>query len=347
MTTAVTDRLTVRDARADVLRRAERRLGELLADERARWSGVDERGAVPVDTVTSLVDAGGKRLRPAFCVTGYLAAGGDPGDPAVADAASAIELIHTGALLHDDVLDASDSRRGAPAAHVRHATVHAERGWRGESRRYGEGVALISGVLAMLYADRLTRDLPPSARDVWGEMVTEIQIGQHLDVAVAAEGVIAPELSRWIAICKSGRYSITRPLLLGAALAGRPDLTAAFEEYGECLGLAFQLRDDLIGAFGDSTVAGKPVGLDLEQHKMTLLLAEAAERDQQVRLLVNRPEWDTAALLDLLGESRTRIEERIDVLVERAGAALDQAAIEPVWREELSEMALEVAYRDR
>ncbi|MDI3422890.1 polyprenyl synthetase family protein [Streptomyces luteolus] len=346
MTTAVTGRDTVRQTRTEVLRRAERRLGELLADERARWSGVDERGAVPVDTVTSLVDAGGKRLRPAFCVSGYLAAGGDPDGPLVADAASGIELIHTGALLHDDVLDASELRRGAVTAHVKHAAVHQRRGWRGEARRYGEGVALISGVLATLYADRLTRGLPPAARDVWGEMVTEVQIGQYLDVAVAAEGVIEPELSRWIAICKSGRYSITRPLLLGAALAERPDLTPAFEEYGEALGLAFQLRDDVIGTFGDSTVAGKPVG-DLEQHKMTLLLAEAAERDPEVRRLVNRPEWDTEALHGLLGESRTRIEARIDALVERARAALESAAIDAVWRDELNEMALEVAYRNR
>ena len=346
MTTAVTDRDTVRRTRTEVLRRAERRLGELLADERARWSGVDERGAVPVDTVTSLVDAGGKRLRPAFCVSGYLAAGGDPDGPLVAEAASGIELVHTGALLHDDVLDASELRRGAVTAHVRHAGVHRQRGWRGEARRYGEGVALISGVLATLYADRLTRDLPPAARDVWTEMVTEVQIGQYLDVAVAAEGVIAPELSRWIAICKSGRYSITRPLLLGAALAERPDLTKAFEEYGEALGLAFQLRDDVIGTFGDSTVAGKPVG-DLEQHKMTLLLAEAAESDPEVRRLVNRPEWDTEALHGLLGESRNRIEERIDALVARAKAALDAADIDAVWRDELNEMALEVAYRNR
>ncbi|MEU0296565.1 polyprenyl synthetase family protein, partial [Streptomyces microflavus] len=194
---------------------------------------------------------------------------------------------------------------------------------------------------------RLVRDLPPAARDVWGEMLTEIQIGQYLDLAVAAEGVVEPELSRWIAICKSGRYSIHRPLLLGATIAGRPELAPVFEVYGEALGEAFQLRDDLIGVFGDPEAAGKPVGLDLEQHKMTLLLAWAAQRDERVRKLISRQEWDTAELLDRLGESRERVERHIDDLVERACGATDTVLLDSAWRQELAGMALEVAYRNR
>ncbi|MFD8115063.1 polyprenyl synthetase family protein [Streptomyces microflavus] len=336
-----------RQARDDVIGRVERRLREFLAAEGTRWAAVDDRGTVPVDAVTDLVAAGGKRLRPAFCAAGFLAAGGTVDDPLVVDAAAGVELIHTGALIHDDVLDASELRRGSPAVHTRHSAVHTGSGWLGEPRRYGEGVAIISGALANVYADRLVRDLPPAARDVWGEMLTEIQIGQYLDLAVAAEGVVEPELSRWIAICKSGRYSIHRPLLLGATIAGRPELAPVFEVYGEALGEAFQLRDDLIGVFGDLEAAGKPVGLDLEQHKMTLLLAWAAQRDERVRKLISRQEWDTAELLDRLGESRERVERHIDDLVERACGATDTALLDSAWRQELAGMALEVAYRNR
>ncbi|MFD7322418.1 polyprenyl synthetase family protein [Streptomyces sp. NPDC059875] len=338
---------TARQTRSEVIERVERRLSEFLAAEQERWLGVNSRGAVPVEAVTSLVAAGGKRLRPAFCAAGFLAAGGDPAEPLLVDAAAGVELIHTGALIHDDVLDASELRRGTPAVHTLHAAGHVEQDWLGEPRRYGEGVAIISGVLANVYADRLTRDLPPAARDIWSEMLTEIQIGQYLDVAVAAEGVVDPDLSRWIAICKSGRYSIHRPLQLGAAIAGRQDLAPVFEEYGEALGEAFQLRDDLIGTFGDSTAAGKPVGLDLEQHKMTLLLADAAERDESVRKLISEREWDTAEILDRLGEGKERIEQHITLLVERACGAIDRAGLDEDWRRELADMAVEVAYRNR
>ncbi|HEY9374416.1 polyprenyl synthetase family protein [Streptomyces sp.] len=337
-----------RAARLAVLEKVERRLAGFLTAERDHWVRVDPRGAVPVDAVTGLVAAGGKRLRPAFCVSGFLAAGGEAADEQlVVDCAAGIELVHTGALVHDDVLDASELRRGVPAVHTRESATHIASGWRGEPRRYGEGVAILSGALAQIYAERLVRDLPPVVRDLWGEMLTEIQMGQFLDMAVAAEGVIEPELSRWVAVCKSGRYSIHRPLLLGAAIAGRPDLAPAFEEYGEALGEAFQLRDDLIGVFGDSDAAGKPVGLDLEQHKMTLLLVEAAERDERVRKLISGNDWDTEEILDRLGESRLRIEQRIDELVARARTALERADLDDAWRAELGVMADEVAYRSR
>ncbi|WP_211358168.1 polyprenyl synthetase family protein [Amycolatopsis cihanbeyliensis] len=327
--------------------RVESRLDAFLATERARWAGVDSRAGVPVDAVTALVAAGGKRLRPAFCVTGFLGAGGDPDDPTIVDCAAGLELIHVAALIHDDVLDAAEFRRGSPAVHAKYTAEHAALGWRGEPRRYGDGVAILSGDLANVFAERLAHALSPGPRRIWGEMLTEIQVGQFLDMAVAAEGVIEPKLSRWIAVCKSGRYSIHRPLLLGAAIAGREDLAPAFEEYGEALGEAFQLRDDLIDAFGDSETAGKPVGLDLAQHKMTLLLAEAVQRDGRVRKLVSEPEWDTAALRERLIESKGDIENRIDVLVERAHRAIDRAPLGAAWRNELTKMAVEVAYRNR
>lgn len=339
----------VREIRAEIMERVEQRLADFLAGERAQWGPVDERGAVPVEAVASLVAAGGKRLRPIFCVSGFLAAGGDPADATIVDVSAGLELVHVSALIHDDVLDDSSLRRGAPTVHALHSAEHAASSWLGESRRYGEGVAILAGDLADVYADRLAHALSPRAREIWGRLRTEIIIGQFLDVAVAAQSVIDPEVSRWIAVCKSGRYSIQQPLVLGAAVAGRYDLAADFAEYGEALGEAFQLRDDLIDAFGDVHTAGKPVGLDLEQHKMTLLLARAAEQDERVRELVAESTWDVPRLRALLAEIGVadEIEEYIGILTSRARDAINEAPIDPVWRAELCALAVRVAYRDR
>ncbi|WP_306368844.1 polyprenyl synthetase family protein [Nocardiopsis sp. CC223A] len=347
MTTPAVDDL--RDLRTRLLDRVESRLDTLLRAERERWARIDPRACVPVDDVASLVTAGGKRLRPAFLLSGHLAAGGDPEDTRAVDCAAAVELVHVGALLHDDVLDDSDLRRGRVTAHVRHLRDHIDHRWRGEARRYGEGVAVLSGDFADILADRLTAELPPGVRLIWNAFLTEIVIGQHLDVDVAARSVVDPDLSRWIAVCKSGRYSIHRPLLLGAALAGRHDLAPVFERYGESLGEAFQLRDDLIDLFGDSDHTGKPVGHDLETHKMTLLLALAVRRDAHVRALVEQPEWDVPRLrdrLDSLGIGDV-IEERIGELVADAVQALEHSSLDSAWRDELVAMAHEVAYRNR
>ncbi|ALG09329.1 polyprenyl synthetase family protein [Kibdelosporangium phytohabitans] len=340
----------VRPARLEMMAAIETRLSGFLAAERERWAAVDPRCAVPVDAVAGLVAAGGKRWRPAFCVSGFLAAGGPEAETeTLLDAAAAIELVHAAALIHDDVLDDSPLRRGAPTVHTTHIATHAGAGWLGESRRYGEGTAILAGDLAMVYAGRLTAGLPDVARPVWDEMLTEIQIGQYLDMAVAAECVVDPAVSRWVAVCKSGRYSIHRPLLLGAAIAGRPQLATQFAEYGEALGEAFQLRDDLIDTFGDSAATGKPVGSDLAQHKMTLLLAMACGRDDRLRALVAEQEWDTEAIrLRLVdGGAREEIERRIGELVRWAREAIAQAGLDPAWQAELTEMATEVAYRNR
>lgn len=337
-------------ARDALLRRVEDRLRDLLATETARWSAVDPRAAVPVEAVAELVGAGGKRLRPAFCLSGFLAAGGDPARESVAvDAAAALEVLHAFLLIHDDVLDDSPLRRGEPTAHERHAAEHRTAGWAGESRRYGEGVAALAGDLAHIYADRLVSDLSPAAREIWHELRIEIMIGQYLDIRVAAERIAEPELSRWIAVCKSGRYTVHRPLTLGAAVAGRLDLAPEFERYGAALGEAFQLRDDLIDAFGDSAVTGKPTGLDFAQQKMTLLMALAMRRDERIARLLAGQGAGGATLGQIITELDVRgeVERRIDHLVEQAQAAIAQAPIEPAWREELARFAVEVAYRQK
>jgi geranylgeranyl diphosphate synthase type I len=335
----------VRDA---LLSRVEDRLRGLFAAETSRWSAVNARAAVPAEAVAALIGSGGKRLRPAFCLSGFLSAGGDPAREVVAvDAAAALELLHAFALLHDDVLDDSPLRRGAPTAHEWHATMHRDAGWAGEPRRFGEGVAALAGDLAHIYADRLVSALSPDAREIWHELRTEIVIGQYLDIRVAAERIADPELSRWIAICKSGRYTVQRPLVLGAAIAGRPDLAPAFTRYGVALGEAFQLRDDLIDAFGDSAVSGKPAGLDFAQQKMTLLVALAMRRDDRVSRLLADQNADGTTLVQVVTDLdvRDEVEHRIDQLVEQAQAAIAAAPLDPEWRNELARVAVQTAYR--
>ncbi|MFD8202996.1 4-hydroxy-3-methylbut-2-enyl diphosphate reductase [Streptomyces sp. NPDC059701] len=336
-----------------LLDRVDRRIGELLSAEEARWSTVDPRVAVPVAAVAELVAAGGKRLRPLFCVTGYLAAGGAAADEdTVVDAAAALELLHAFALIHDDIMDNSPTRRGVPTVHAAYTDLHARRAWAGESRRYGEAVALLAGDLALSYANRLASRLTGPAAQVWHELVTEMIIGQQLDVALAAEVEPDADLARWVAVCKSGRYTIHRPLALGAAVAGRPGLHAVFEAYGVAAGEAFQLRDDLLDAFGDATATGKPTGLDLSEHKMTLLIALGAARDPRVARLVEdsrHADWNPAELRAALLASgvRAEVEERIDALVADARTALADAGLPGHWRLRLEELADMVAYRDR
>jgi len=337
-------------ARDALLSRVEDRLRDLLATETARWSAVDPRAPVPVEAVAALVGAGGKRLRPVFCLSGFLAAGGDPAQEQVAvDAAAALEVLHAFALLHDDVLDDSPLRRGEPTAHERHAAAHRAADWAGEPRRFGEGVAVLAGDLAHIYADRLARGLSPAAREIWNELRTEIIIGQHLDIRVAAERIADPKLSRWIAICKSGRYTVHRPLTLGAAIAGRLDLAPAFQQYGAALGEAFQLRDDLIDAFGDSALSGKPTGLDFAQQKMTLLIALAMPRDDRISRLLAGQSADGATLAQIITDLDVRgeVERHIDHLVGKAQDAIATAPLESGWRDELARIAVQVAYRQK
>ncbi|MFJ5709194.1 polyprenyl synthetase family protein [Streptomyces sp. NPDC093105] len=320
-------------------------LRSYLARERFRWARKDGRGAEPALAVSELVAAGGKRLRPRFLLSGYLAAGGSPARAPVR-AAMALELLHVSALVHDDVMDDADRRRARPTVHALHAGLHRDRGWFGESRRYGESVAILAGDLAWAYADHLMSGTSRAVAEEWFALKGELIAGQAMDVTAAAEPTPDAGLARHIALLKSGRYTVHRPLTLGALLAGRTDLAPVFEAYGEALGEAFQLRDDLIDAFGDATASGKPVRQDFGRGKTTLLLALAMRSDARVRELVER--GDAEPLRELLsgGAVHARVEARIDRLVERARAALAGSALPPGWQRELAAAASRVAYRE-
>lgn len=337
--------------------RAALRVARLLDAEIDRWSAVDPSLGAPLDTLRALVAVGGKRLRPAFCHWAFVGAGGDPDDALVADVGAALELLHTFALVHDDVMDGSDRRRGLPAVHRAFIDRHDESRWRGEARRFGEGAAILVGDLAFIYADQLMADAAPDARAIFDELRVELCIGQYLDLVGTATGARDPEQARTIEWYKSGKYTVERPLHLGAALAGRyAELADPLSAFGLPLGEAFQLRDDLLGAFGDEAVTGKPVGDDLREGKLTPLVAAAAARtDGPGRALLERlgstglSEAEIASLGELLVASGAveEVERSIVRLVEESLAALERVPIIAEARDALTELVTFVAWRDR
>ncbi len=341
----------------EIASRVEARIERLLAAEIDRWAEVDASLVDPLASLRSLVLAGGKRLRPAFCHWAFVAGGGDPADPAVVEAGAALELLHTFALVHDDVMDGSVTRRGLDAVHVEFETRHSLGSWRGEGRRFGEGVAILVGDLAFVYADLLLAGAPRAAADVFTELRLEVNIGQYLDLIGTVRGAPTPAVARRIAVYKSGKYTVERPLHLGAALAGGLDrLAGPLSTFGLPLGEAFQLRDDLLGALGDEQVLGKPVGDDLREGKPTALVAIARERatGPAARVLDEHlgrrdlTDAEIAALRDVLVDTGAvaEVEARIDALVASSLDALSASPIGGEPRERLAELAWFVAGRD-
>ena len=343
---------------AGVAARVDARLADLFAAESARWSAFDGQLARPIDDIRSLVLAGGKRLRPAFCTWGYVGAGGAPDDRRVVDAGAAFELLHAFALFHDDVMDGSDSRRGQPTAHRSHADAHRERGWAGEARRFGEGVAILVGDLAFVYADLLLHGAPIEAWEVWNELRIELNVGQYLDVIGSASSERRRVQAERICRYKSGKYTIERPLHLGAVLAAphrRDELLPALSRYGLPLGDAFQMRDDVLGAFGAEQVTGKPVGDDLREGKPTPLMAMATERATPAQRAVLARVGDVTMSSDTVAEIQAAIvatgaldelESRIAALADEAVASLDSAPIDGTAKDELRLLAQYVSWRD-
>lgn len=342
---------------APLASRIDERLRVLLDAELTRWTAFDPDLAEPIGEIGRLVLAGGKRLRPAFTHWGFVGAGGDPDDPRVIDAGAAFELMHAFALFHDDVMDDATSRRGALTTHTKFARHHEEGRWAGEARRFGDGVAILVGDLAFVYADQLMLGTSPQAWAIWNELRIELNIGQVLDILGGVRNDRRRDKAERICRYKSGKYTIERPLHLGAVMAA-PDradeLLPALSAYGLPLGDAFQMRDDVMGAFGDEGLTGKPVGGDLREGKPTPLLARAVEAStaaqREVLDLVGRPGLtdeqvasiqqvivDTGALADL--------ERTIDALTDEALTAIGRACITDDARDELVQLAHYVSWR--
>ncbi len=346
---------------ADVADRVDARLHDLFADERAEWAAVDPRLVEAIDELERMT-AGGKRLRAGFCYWSWVGASGavdgnDLDDTRIIDVGAAFELLQVFALIHDDVMDDAATRRGRPTIHVEQADRLTREGWRGEPRRYGEGVAILVGDLSHVYADRFLSGADRPARAIWDRLRIELNLGQYLDMRTAASGEVTRETAQRVALFKSALYTIVRPLQLGAAVAGRADdaLLESLEAFGRPVGQAFQLRDDLLGVFGDTTRVGKPVGADLRDGKPTELVAVALQRatPAQRRLLatIGTPELSDQGIDDLLtvfadtGAVRD-IELRIDSLIRDAIHESNRLAFPEQVRTTLVDFATYVAARN-
>ena len=334
----------------------EARLSALLDQEIEEWSAIDPDLTEPLRSLREFVLGGGKRLRPAFCHWAFIGAGGSPDAATVVDTGAAFELLHAFALIHDDIMDGSETRRGSLTVHTQFTSVHLDGDWNGEPRRFGEGVAILIGDLAEVFADRLMINTPAAAFGAWSQLKIEVNIGQYLDVLGAARGGTDLETSRRIAHYKSGKYTIERPLHVGVALVDRLDeFREQLSRYGSPLGEAFQLRDDILGAFGDEARTGKPVGDDLREGKPTPMLAIARENAsaQQRRSLdrVGSTDLTDADIIELQQVvidtgARSAIESTIAELTESSISALEGLAFEPEAIDALVELARYVSDRD-
>lgn len=304
---------------ADYLACVDSRIRNLHAAESRRWAAVDGRLAPAVDAIARLASSGGKRLRALFAYWAFTGAGGDADSSLIVDAGAALELIHLAALIHDDVMDSSTLRRGRPTLQVSFAEMHRQREWPGDADQFGAASAIVLGDLALFQADCLLANVPAEPHQVVADLKLEMAMGQYLDLRATAAGVANAETALRVALYKTARYSVERPLHLGASLAGRRDeLAPELSAYGIPLGIAFQLADDLLGAFGDSAETGKPVGDDERQGKPTLLFAtgDRAEVEQTVERLVDEAVCAIArsgltadaktALVDLAGFVKAR-----------------------------------------
>jgi geranylgeranyl diphosphate synthase, type I len=320
-------------------------LGAFLDGQSERLAPLGADAARMVTEARTAV-AGGKKFRAAFCHWGHRAVRPDLTEDelaAVLRVAGALELLHASALVHDDLMDASDTRRGRPATHRALEGEHREAAWRGDPEQYGAAGAILLGDLLLVWSDELMRrcglgwDQVGPALEVFDLCRSEVIAGQFLDVSVQARGAADVDTAMTVLRYKSAKYSVERPLHVGAALAGAgPDVLAALSAYGVPLGEAFQLRDDLLGVYGDPATTGKPAGDDLVEGKRTVLVAmalegaPAADADLLDRSL-GRPldEAEVDRLRRVIDDSgaRARVETLISDLTTTAVAALDGAGL--------------------
>ena len=304
---------------------------------------------------------GGKRFRPIFAYLGFLGAGASPSDQ-VLRACSALELVHVCALIHDDVMDGSDSRRNKPALHKRFESLHGKNSYLGSAERFGVASAILLGDLALAWSDQMISESGVDnsqvkrAMPIFHDMRAELMAGQYLDVLEGALGKSDLNRSRKIARYKSGRYSIERPLRFGAALAGASEaLQDSLSGFGLPLGEAFQLRDDILGVFGNSEVTGKPSGDDIREGKRTVLIAMTCERSSpDSRSKIERSLGDptlnaiqVAEIQHLIEDSGalSECEELIERLLHQSLSALEHPEMNQEIAKSLQEMAVAATRR--
>ena len=348
------------------------RLRTLFAQQRPRLEAISSELSPVLDHLIDFT-AGGKRTRAEFVATGARMVNPEAAEQAraaIISAATALELFHAAALIHDDLIDRSYTRRGKPATHRFFAGLHQTSNWTGDADHFGVSGAILTGDLLLMWSDdllaeALTHVSPVNAQaaaTAFSRMRTEVTAGQYLDIVEENAWPLVDadkRLSRAIIVAtsKSARYSVESPLLLGATLAGADEATLDLaSRIGLPLGLAFQVRDDVLGVFGDSQITGKPSGDDLREGKRTVLIAE----------LSGRVDEDTAQFFDtrlgqpdLSAEEITRmqqalrnsgaldaVEQRIQGWLDDAVSAIEGANLHPVDEQRFINLAQRIAQRN-
>lgn len=330
----------------DVPTAVDARLHRFLTDRHADYDAIDPVITDAVDCLAEFV-TGGKRLRPLFAWAGLRAAldggGGSvapsTGPDQLLDAVSSLEFIQACALIHDDIIDHSDTRRGRPTTHRRFEAFHRDRSWSGDSADYGESQAILVGDLAFAWADDMLTDSGVDAaalaraREPWRRMRTEVIAGQMLDIALENNGSEDPGQPLKVNTYKTAAYTVERPLHLGAALGAADDRTIELlRTVGRDIGIAFQLEDDYLGVFGDPTVTGKAAGDDLRCGKRTWLV---------MRALASADRSDPAAaarLRDGIGavDSDTEVDELRQIIVDSGAAQQNSARVRELTNDALT-----------
>lgn len=281
----------------------QQRLDE-FCDSRRQEFEIISPDLVPIVDFTQSLLSGGKRFRALFCYWSWAGCLQEPGsittsekDEAIAldalvNLGAALEMFHAAALVHDDLLDQSDTRRGQPSVHKRFEQLHSEQGWAGSSARFGQAGSVLVGDLMLGWSSEIfgsallcapNAEIEKACRDEFSKMRVEVMAGQYLDVleensAATRDPNEAVGRANRVMLYKTAKYSIEAPLLIGAAFAGaEPATLRALSAFGIPLGLAFQLRDDVLGVFGDPKVTGKPAGDDLREGKRTVMIALTRE----------------------------------------------------------------------
>lgn len=330
-------------------------LMQFLAQRRAELVDLGPQLDAFLDAAGDFV-RGGKRLRPRFCRAGWLAAGGDPDDPRLPVAAASWEWLQASALVHDDLMDASDTRRGRPSVHRAAEAAHRDAGLTGSAADHGASYAILLGDLMLSWADEQLR--ASGLETVWRALPfldrcrAEVVAGQYLDVVAQTRDLVTVEQALQVVRYKTAKYTVERPLHVGAALAGGDDvLTEALTAVALPLGAAFQLRDDVLGVFGDPVQTGKPAGDDLREGKRTLLvartqeLADDAGRTLLHRLLGSQDGIDTLRDLIVSCGALASVEDDITRLQAEAEAAVER--LPASGREALHQLVGDAVHRSR
>jgi geranylgeranyl diphosphate synthase type I len=333
----------------------EAQLKDFLTKQSEYFTAIAPELKPAATSLTAFVINGGKRFRPLFAAVGAMGAGSQLSDAEIRAFAS-LELLQACALVHDDLMDASDTRRGEPAIHKLFEKMHESEKYQGKATQFGLSASVLIGDLALIWSDQMLNssgiknESLLAALSVHDEMRVELIAGQYLDVFEQARGTQSV-----IARYKSAKYTIERPLHLGAAIAipdaaKRAQIISIYSEFGLPLGEAFQLRDDLLGVFGDPKVTGKPAGDDLREGKRTVLMAMTHDRisgPAEAEFLKEFGNHDIsesaiARLQEIIAETGAamHVEDLIEELTSTALEAINRDEIDSQARKLLTEMAI-------